>query len=391
MNRPKPAAAHWPLPDRAARAVSEQLVEQIRGQCPLSFARFMAMSLYTPGLGYYSAGSRKFGAAGDFVTAPEITPLFGRALAESCAAVLRMLPEGQVIELGAGSGRMAADLLLALEALGQLPARYCILEPSADLRQRQAEHLAGAVPHLFERVGWWETLPDEPLEAVVVANEVLDALPVERFRVAEQGLEQAMIVAEDPPGLALAWQAAEPALGAWFGERLAGFALAEGYESEACVMLDDWLPALAEVLHRGAMLLVDYGYARREYYHPSRERGTLMCHYRHRAHPDPLWLPGLQDITAYVDFTAVAEAADRAGLQVAGFTTQAHYLLDVGLERLLAGVEADGSVDYFRLVQAVKQLMLPGEMGERFKAMLLTRGLEMAVPGFAGQDFRSRL
>jgi SAM-dependent MidA family methyltransferase len=279
--------------------------------------------------------------------------------------------------------------LLALQQLGELPEQYLILERSADLRQRQQQLLAERVPELAPRILWLDSLPDS-FQGMILANEVLDALPVERFRCTEEGLQQAYVVWTDQ-GFITRWQPAGADLRHWYDQHLAGLELAPGYQSECCPLLNDWLAELSRCLAAGVMLFVDYGYVRREYYHPERAEGTLMCHYRHRAHPDPYLLPGLQDITAYVDFTAVAEAADAAGLHIAAYTTQAHYLLDVGVDALLADVEVNGSVDYFVTVQAVKQLLLPGEMGERFKAILLTRGLDETVPGFRGYDQRSRL
>ncbi len=382
----------WPKPDAAAAALSESLQNRIKQAIEaqsLSFAQYMEMCLYAPGLGYYSAGARKFGEAGDFVTAPEITPLFSRALAISCAAVLAETG-GDILELGAGSGVMALELLRALQAMGQLPERYLILERSADLRQRQQALLAEQAPELMSRVAWLDQLPSEPWRGVLLANEVLDALPVERFQVGRDGLRQAYVVERDD-AFCEEWRPAGDALANMYERHLADLSLAEGYQSECCVLLESWLAQLHAGLHQGAMIFFDYGSVRTEYYHPSRTAGTLMCHYRHRAHPDPFILQGLQDITAYVDFSAVAELAHAAGLRVAGFTTQAHYLLDVGLDRLLADVEVDGGVEYLKVVQALKQLMLPGEMGERFKAMLLTKNIGVSVPGFRGQDFRSRL
>ena len=376
-----------------------QLLERIRAEIVaaggfLDFARYMELALYTPGLGYYSAGARKFGAAGDFITAPELSPLFARCVARSCETVLAQLGGGDILEIGAGTGRMAGDLLRELESRAQLPERYLILERSADLRERQHAHLLREIPHLIQRVQWLESPPSLPWRGMLVANEVLDALPVSLFGWRADGVvEYGVGWARDR----LVWQErpAKPELSIGIGAWAAQFGWSEDYRSELNTLLVPWLRTLTEQLIAGAALFIDYGYPRREYYHRERCRGTLLCHYRHRAHADPLLLPGLQDITTYVDFTAVAEAADALGLKVGGFTSQAQYLLDSGLEQLLAqslpASEAAAQSDYLRLAAQAKTLLLPGEMGERFKAMLLQRGVEGKVAGFGGRDLRGRL
>lgn len=387
----------WPAPDAAARGVSAALVERIRAEIAtaggwIDFARYMELALYAPGLGYYSAGARKLGARGDFTTAPETSALFSRCVARSCESVLTRLGGGDVLEVGAGSGVMAADLLRELEARDCLPERYFILERSADLRERQQAHLARQLPHLGARIHWLERAPAQAWRGMLVANEVLDALPVTLFgwrpeRVIEYG------VAWNRDRFAWAERPAAPALAGRIAAWAAQFGWDADYRSEFAPSLAPWLEALTEHLTAGAALFVDYGYPRREYYHAHRRRGTLLCHYRHRAHPDPLVLPGLQDITAHVDFTAVAEAADALGLRVGGFTPQAQYLLDAGIEGLLAKAFPDtgGHDGYLRLAAQAKTLLLPGEMGERFKAMLLLRGVEGDVAGFGGRDLRGRL
>jgi SAM-dependent MidA family methyltransferase len=382
-----------PEPGPEAKAHSARLCETIdeaisdAGGC-LPFDRYMALALYAPGLGYYSAGSRKLGEAGDFVTAPEISPLFSRTLAQQVAEVLRQVG-GSVLEFGAGSGVMAADVLLELEVLGALPERYFIIEVSADLRERQRETLQVRAPGLLDRVRWLDGLPEPGFRGAILANEVLDAMPVARFR----------ITGEDPVELCVRrseqgfeWGSAAP------GPRLAGElqrlapvldGLPVGYESELNVAADDWVHALGGFLEAGAALIIDYGFPRREYYHPQRVGGTLMCHYRHRAHPNPLILPGLQDITAHVDFTAVAEAALEAGLSVSGFTNQANFLLANGLAEL-AGYSEDMRRQVELAVQ-IKKLTLPTEMGELFKVMALTRALSAPLRGFTLRDDRARL
>lgn len=387
--------ADWPVPDALARAHSATLVECIRDEIAagggfLSFARYMELALYRPGLGYYSAGARKFGAGGDFVTAPELSPLFSRCLARSCADVLTQLGGGDVLELGAGRGVMAVDVLRELAACETLPERYFILERSADLRERQRAQLALHVPQWLARVHWLDAPPAHAWHGVLIANEVLDAWPVTLFgwhagKVVEYGVgwrEDGFEWRERPADAGLTAQ-----VRAWAGQ----YAWPDDYRSELNPCLPGWMQALAAQLQHGAAICIDYGYARHEYYRAERAQGTLLCHYRHRAHADPLLLPGLQDITAQVDFTAVAEAAQVAGFALGGYTTQAHFLLDNGIERMLAEAMPDVSHDYLRLAAQVKTLLLPGEMGERFKALLLLRGLDAGISGFGGRDLRGRL
>ena len=385
-------------PDEAAH--SERLTACIaaaigRADGWLSFAEFMRMALYEPGLGYYSAGARKFGAAGDFVTAPEVAPVFSRCLAVQCAEVLRDLgADAGVLELGAGSGAMACDLLLELERRHALPSRYSILDVSADLRERQRAALAAAAPHLLERVRWLDGLPAEPFDGLIVANEVLDALVVERF-VVRGGRVMALGVTHDaasgrlrlverpaPSKLEHAVQGLEAELGRAFPD---------GYASEINLGLGDWLAAVAATVRRGVLIFVDYGLPRREYYAAERSRGTLLCHFRHRFHEDALARVGLQDITAWVDFTAIAEAADGAGLDVAGYTTQAHFLIGCGLEEFVAHVADLDLVERVNLSRQAMVLTLPGEMGERFKVIALAKDYDAAPRGFRVRDLRHTL
>ena len=385
-----------PAPSEEQAACSEQLAGLIRqaidsagGAIP--FSRFMEMCLYTPGLGYYSGGQRKFGAGGDFVTAPEISPLFGRCLARPCAAVLEATGGGDILEFGAGSGLLAADLLGELQDLGCLPERYLILERSAELRQRQQETLGAQLPQLADRVVWIDTLPDPGFRGVVLANEVLDAMAVERFEWRGTAAEQ-FCVASGPGGFEWRMQSVEDArLAAAIAQVASDCNLAAGYASELNMTLQPWLQGVADCVDQALLLLIDYGYPRSEYYHPQRSHGTLMCHYRHRAHADPLLFPGLQDITAHVDFTAVAEAGVAAGLEVCGYTPQSWFLLDCGLDSLLQAAGPADTAAYLQQAQQAKTLILPGEMGERFKCIALTRELDIETPGFRMQDFRYRL
>lgn len=391
------AATALPPPDPDALAHSAQVTGQVRAAIAaaggfLPFAQYMEQVLYAPGLGYYSAGTQKFGAAGDFITAPELTPLFGQCLARQCVDVLRTLDGGVILELGAGSGALAADVLAELKTLECLPAEYRILEVSADLRARQQHLLRERVPHLADRVRWLDALPDAPWRGVVLANEVLDALPVERFCVRQGAVFQQGVTWRDEQ---FQWT-----------ERLAPDALRQAvtalqnelpqpwpdnYCSEWRPTLAPLIAGLAEHLQAGLLLFVDYGAPRSAVYHPARAQGTLLCHYRQRAHNDPFWQPGLQDITAWVDFTAVAAAGMAAGLEVLGYTTQAHFLFGCGLDALLADTNnVTGKVGLARLQQA-KQLTLPDEMGEQFKAIALGRGLDLQPRGFALRDLSHTL
>jgi SAM-dependent MidA family methyltransferase len=369
-----------------------QAIEQAGGW--IDFAQFMQLALYTPGLGYYSAGARKFGAAGDFVTAPEVAPVFSRCLATQCAEVLQNLgtPESCILELGAGSGVMAAEMLAELERQGALPARYWILDLSADLRERQRATLEQAVPHLLERVMWLDELPEASFAGVIVANEVLDALTVQRFAIRD-GHVNALGVSMEFGQLVLAEvRGGERLVNAVRAiERETGVTLPDDYESEVCIGLDQWLPAIGASLERGVMLFVDYGLPRREYYSAERTRGTLLCHFRHRFHDDALVRVGLQDITAWVDFTAVAEAGQAAGFDVAGYTTQAHFLIGAGLGDYVANVEGLDLVQRLNLSRQAMMLTLPGEMGERFKAIALSRQYDTPLRGFATRDLRHTL
>lgn len=357
----------------------------------LSFERFMELALYAPGLGYYSAGSWKLGSGGDFVTAPEVSELFGRCLAGQCAEVLRATGGGEILELGAGTGALAASILRALDAGGALPERYAILEVSADLAARQRARLDALPPHLRARLLWLERLPAAPLSGVILANEVLDALPVRRFTLRGGALQELGVAlapggtledAARPPDAALA-----EACAAMFGAPPRS--LPDGYTSEVNLRVAPWIASLAGCLERGVVLLIDYGLPRAHYYHAQRFAGTLRCHFRQRAHDDPFVNLGVQDITAWVDFTRVAEAASAAGLEVSGFATQAAVLLALGLERAVAA--APDALSRARLAGEARRLIMPEEMGEAFKAMALTRGYQAPLGGFSLQDLRRQL
>ncbi len=375
MNAPR-----LPQPSPEALAHSERLAAAIRARIEaaggwLPFDRYMQAVLYEPGLGYYAAGARKFGdsaAGGDFVTAPEISPLFAQALAAQIAqAFERCAP--RILEFGAGSGALARDLLDALDARGAAAERYAIVELSPELRERQARLLAG-------RTVEWLDAPPADFEGVVVANEVLDVMPVALFvKRGEAVFERGVAVREGR--LAFAGRPADAPLTQAVAaiEREVG-ALPDGYASEIGFVAQAWMRTIAGRLARGVLLAIDYGFPRREYYHPQRLMGTIMCHYRHHAHADPFWLPGLNDLTAHVDFTAIADAAHEAGLDVLGYTSQANFLLNCGLlDRLRADHTHARANEAYRLLSEA-------EMGELFKVLAVGRGIDVPLLGFARGD-----
>lgn len=383
-----------PLPGADARVVSDALLEKLgqaieqHGGC-LPFDAYMDMALYQPGLGYYSNGLTPFGERGDFVTAPESGSLFARCLARSIAPVLQQVENGCVLELGAGSGAFARVLLPELQALGSLPQRYYIVERSAAMRALQRESLQ-SVPELAARVEWLDALPQLPINGVVFGNEVADALPVSRFRWRNGEVQALGVSCTDGK---LSW--CDGVAAGDMLERVRQLAVENDwqgdYVSEYCPGLPAWIRGLCDCLEQGALLLIDYGYGRAEYYHPQRSMGTLMCHYRHRAHADALWFPGLQDITAFVDFTAIAEAATDAGMRLAGYSNQAQFLVACGIDRLLAEADPRNTRRFLQLSNEAKRLVLPGEMGERFKCIGFSRRLDLGVTGFELRDLRSRL
>ena len=388
-----------PMPSEEALAHSARLVAHLGKAIVdaggwLGFDRFMDLALYAPGLGYYAAGARKFGAAGDFVTAPEMSPLFGQTLAGQVGQALAAIgPEAEILEVGAGSGRLAADVLAELERRGQLPVRYAVLDLSADLRERQRETLEAAVPHLMPRVVWLDQLP-ERFCGVVLANELLDALPVHAVAWREEGIFERGVGLDDSGRFVWQERPAHGALLAAAQTLATRHSLPPGFESEIGLAASSWIAEWGHRMQRGLLLLIDYGFPQREFYHFQRGRGTLMCHYRHHAHPDPFYLPGLQDITAHVDFTAVAIAGHEAGLSLVGYTTQGQFLMNAGMLDQLAKLPME-STEYIRATAAVNQLLMPHEMGELFKVIALSKGLDPAVPpcltGFARGDRSARL
>ncbi|MCG5510586.1 class I SAM-dependent methyltransferase [Ectothiorhodospira lacustris] len=387
-----------PSPVPEALVLSDRLLQMMQDESSatggwLSFHRYMELALYAPRLGYYAAGSHKLGAAGDFVTAPEISPLFGHCMARQCAQVLDALGSGEVLEFGAGTGRLAAHVLETLAGMDALPDRYLILETSPDLRERQQAALSLLPQALSSRVHWLDGLPEPgSFRGVMLANEVLDAMPVELFVWGRDGVMRRGVQVSSA---ALAW--ADRPADAWLVRQVralhqaAGANWGEGYVSELNPGLAPWLAAVSEAMAAGVLLLVDYGYPRREYYSAERCRGTLIAHYRHRMLEHPLLWPGLMDITANVDFSAVAEAGAAAGLSLLGYTSQAWFLFGTDLEAAFQARCSEDLKSQLALASQVRTLTLPGEMGERFQVMALGRGVETPLMGFARQDLSHRL
>jgi SAM-dependent MidA family methyltransferase len=382
MNSPRTSRLPEPAADELAHSqrLLQHLREQIAARGPMPFSQYMERCLYAPGLGYYSAGKTKFGEAGDFITAPELGDLFARCVVQAVQPVMAMLGDGaDFLELGGGSGAFAEAALLAFAEAGVWPRRYLILEPSADLRERQRERIIAALPpELAGRVAWIDRPPEENWRGVLFANEVIDALPTTRF-VLRHGEVYEEYVALDGDGKLLRVDRPADALVAGavrHVERDLEREFEDGYRSEILPQLPYWIQAIAGSLEAGLMLFIDYGYVRREFYLPERQDGTLMAHYRHRAHNDPLYLPGLNDLTASVDFTALAEAGNSAGFGVAAYLPQAQFLIAAGLQQVFehAYEQADDAAR-LRLAQQVRKLTLPDQMGERFQAMLFAKGL----------------
>ncbi len=374
-----------PSLQQVSDSLKQVILQEIHQSGAMPFSRYMEHALYHPEWGYYRNGSIKFGAEGDFVTAPELSPLFARCLARQCVQVFVDLDRPVIVEFGAGSGRLACDLLTALSAEGSLPDQYWIVELSAELRARQRDAIERAVPKLLPRVQWLERLPAQ-VNGVIIANEVLDAMPVEKFVI--DGEPRRLCVQERDGALSWSEQVIHDARLLADIERLA-IPSGTRYESELNRFLPGWVKSLSACLQKGVILLIDYGFPRHEYYHPDRVTGTLMCHYRQRAFSEPLLYPGAYDITAHVDFTAVAEAASAADLDVLGFSPQAAFLLSCGLQSMLdTQLAADRA---YELAQQVKYLTLPSEMGELFKVMALGRGVEQELLGFELNDQLHRL
>jgi SAM-dependent MidA family methyltransferase len=393
------------MPEEAAHAqrVAVHLTLSIQaagGVWP--FPAFMAAALYAPGLGYYAAGARKFGASGDFITAPEVSPVFGSCVARQIAEVLghlRATGSGPLtlVEYGAGSGALMVDILLTLAQCAALPEVYAIVEVSPDLRERQAAAVAALPEQLRHRVTWWPGHASHPWRGVLLANEVLDALPTERLRVTAAGIERMQVVVQErsPGTFAPVWTAPDAALESWWAATRAQLSepLLPGSQLEACLVAGPWVQEALATLEAGVALYIDYGLPRSALYAPARAQGTFSAFFRHRQHADAFWCPGLQDLTAWVDFTAVAEAGLAAGATVAGFATQAQFLVNSGLEAVFAAQAAVsvGGPALARLAQGVQQLVMPQEMGERFKVLALAKGYDTPLGGFGRRDLTATL
>jgi SAM-dependent MidA family methyltransferase len=385
----QPISSRLPVPDAHMQAHSDALHQQIKTHIEqqggwISFADYMQQALYTPHLGYYSGGGNKFGVGGDFVTAPQISPLFAQAMANQLAPVLAETG-GAILELGAGTGKLAHGLLHALHAQQQLP-HYYILEVSANLRMRQQQYLQKDLPaELYARVQWLETLP-ERFNGVVVGNEVLDAIPVQLVQWQDGRWWERGVGYEN----GFVWQTRALQNSACVAH-IDASQLPEGYLTEVNPAAQALVASLADRLQQGLILFPDYGFSAREYYHPQRNQGTLMCHYQHYAQDNPFIYPGLQDITAHVDFTAMAETALAHGLDCAGYSNQAQFLINCGILQLLQQVNPEDSAHYLPQVAAIQKLLSPAEMGELFKVLALSKGIQLPLFGFLQGDKRHQL
>jgi SAM-dependent MidA family methyltransferase len=380
--------ANLPIPDADALARSNQLsqlilqaIDKAKGIIP--FSQYMQMALYEPTLGYYSGGAKKFGLSGDFVTAPEMTPLFGHSLARQVAQVLQGLSSGaNILELGAGTGKLAKDLLEALEQNKALPEYYFILEVSAHLRDEQQRFLASTLTSsVYQKIIWLNELPSH-FEGVILGNEVFDAIPVQLMKKYSMGwIEQGVAVQDGKFAFADILSDNPSTL-----EHLNHLDLPEGYVTEICPMAEALIATLADILTKGILLFIDYGFPAREYYHPDRSGGTLVCHYRHHVHDNPFFYPGLQDITAHVNFTALAEAAYQHGLVVAGYTTQAQYLINLGILEGMVNEKSEMTTKQLSDIAQVQRLLSPSEMGELFKVIAFSKSFDDDLIGFASGD-----
>ena len=379
-----------PEPSADAKAHSHRMQEHLFADIAarggwISFARFMELALYAPGLGYYASGATKFGPAGDFTTAPERSILFGRCVARQVAQVLGETGD-DILEVGAGSGKLACDVLLELEALNTLPERYFILELSGELKARQHATLTSHAPHLLGKVQWLERLP-QSLSGVVLGNEVLDAMPTQLvIRKDDAWLERGVSTND----ARFVW-ADRPISESVLAQAVQHLDVPNGYLTEINLAAPAFIASLAERLQRGLLLMIDYGFPHAEYYHPQRDQGTLMCHYRHFAHGEPFFWPGLQDITAHVDFSAIAEAGIAHGCELLGFTNQANFLINCGITDLLSEVSPEHHARYFPLANQAQFLLSPAEMGELFKVIALGKGIDTPLMGFMRGDQQHRL
>ncbi len=401
----KKASDTFPQPSAEAIAHSNKVKERIIAAIEsaggkISFEAYMNLALYAPGLGYYSAGLKKFGRLGDFITAPEISPLFSQCLAIQCRHIMQQSGLSTLLEVGAGSGIMAIDIMQELERQDSLPEQYLILELSADLRDRQQKAIEDKIPHLASRFHWLDQLPARPFNGIVIANELLDALPVHLLRLSgTQSFERFVALDKEQEFIWQDQSIEEPRLNT-IADEVRDIHLSmqtlndkpgQDYITEVNLLAMDWISSIADIMEQGAVLLVDYGYTAREYYHPQRFMGTLMCHYQHHRHDDPFYLPGMQDITAHINFSHIARSAEGTGLTLCGFTTQAHFLMAGGLVELTRDLDPEDVVHFTETARQIKMLTLPEEMGELFKVILLAKGKPLSLPAFQFQDFSQRL
>jgi len=399
------ASDTFPEPTPEAKAHSAKLKQYIQQEIhqkggKITFADYMNLALYAPGLGYYSAGLKKFGQQGDFITAPEISPLFSQCLALQCIHIMEQTEQRTLLEVGAGSGIMAIELVLELERQSQLPEQYLILELSAELRHRQQQAIKTRLPHLFELFQWLDSLPAKPFSGLILANELLDAMPVHLLKLESNNTYERYVALDEDDEFI--WQDNIPDNPRLLSRADDIRALHQSlhhlndqsdkdYITEINLQAADWLKSIAEILDTGAVLLIDYGYTAQEYYHPQRSMGTLMCHYQHHRHDDPFYLPGMQDITAHIDFSNIAKVGRESGLIVSGFTTQAHFLMAGGLVELTKELDPEDVARFAEVARQIKMLTLPDEMGELFKVILLAKGKTLSLPAFQFQDFQQRL
>ena len=395
-----------PVPDKFALKLSADLKQIIckaimENGGSISFEQYMQLALYEPGLGYYSAGSSKFGETGDFVTAPEISSIFSRCLARQCQQVLSEISSAEfssacILELGPGTGIMAIDILRELELNHSLPETYYMLEPSADLRQRQQRNVRNAIPYLEERIVWLDRLPEKKINGIILANEVIYAMPVRRI-VFDGEIEECVVACKSKSNDQIRFQWMRKSINQTLKTTVQKMLdelrekIPTPYITEINLNIKPWLNSLNDVFNKGLILISDYCYPRQEFFHPQRNAGTLICHYRHHAHDDPFLYPGLQDITASVDFTAVAEAAVAIGMDVSGFTTQAHFLIACGLDQFVSDYDTDDVAERVKMTHQVRKLTMPGEMGEKFKFIGLSKSLDIQLCGFDFIDQRARL
>ena len=386
-----------PLPTPSEEEInhSNKLVKQIIDEIKqadnhsISFRRFMEMALYQPSLGYYVAGKKKLGQQGDFTTAPEVSPLYSRCIAQQCQQVLGLIESADILEFGAGSGTMAAEILRFLDEQSSLPEHYYILEVSPDLIALQKQRFLNEIPHLVDHIVWLSSLP-KAFEGIMLANEVLDAMPVDLFTINTNEIHEQRVSLNDEAELISISQPASSSLAATI-KALKIETLASSYTSEINPHITPWIHSVSDSLKKGVILLIDYGYTRKEYYQPDRSMGTLLCYYQHRMHDNYLYYPGLQDITSNVDFTAIAEAADNTDLSILGFASQSTFLVGCGLENHLMQVLEKSPDSQYHLAQQVRTLSLPSEMGERFKVIAMGRDINKELIGFTMADYCYKL